>query len=290
MIGPAIRIVKGGAKSAQLRYLLPHLEKRLSTPLLERFSGAERFDIAAAIAEIQFLEAVKACPDAEAVAAKKFISNLKEEFQMAKEELKDREATMADIAALSIALKELAVSLDKHVHEAWRVAGDHQTEAEKRNTEYLDRLQAWTQDQIQTASSRMEKQLTDHEEKFQSIVGAFKDFGEKMLNEVVSESRRKEQGMVAALAGLQESSASELTKLKEQHRNEISLAQAERQRLVGESEQVTVIVQAANRQMEAVGSEFSKTISTLRTLCFLAVGAGAVSTVVLIVGVLRMLG
>jgi hypothetical protein len=114
IIGALFKAGRGIHRSAQLPDLIEAAERRASTPILDTISGVERFDVAVAIQDALLVRQAKTGPVSQAE-RKHYIRKLRKEYQMAKSDLESQPANRAEVAALAIGLKELALNLDEQV-------------------------------------------------------------------------------------------------------------------------------------------------------------------------------
>jgi hypothetical protein len=120
-IGAAIRFVRkmyqGGAKVEQVDAAIAKLEKECAAPVLSPFRGRERFDAAVRLHDATLLRRVQQKPDATTrlTLIDAYVESTVKEYEMAKADLTSTPATRADVVALGLALKQIALSLDEEI-------------------------------------------------------------------------------------------------------------------------------------------------------------------------------
>ena len=112
LFGPIFKALRGTRRAVKLPELIAAAEKEYETPLLETVTGSERFDLVVGLLDANLYQKIvqEGLPSREF--RKKYVRMLKEEFRMAKEELQAEPANRAEVVALAIGLKEMAVNID----------------------------------------------------------------------------------------------------------------------------------------------------------------------------------
>jgi hypothetical protein len=116
-LGALLKAGKGIHRHTQLPNLISKAQHENLTPILNHYHGVERFKIASKLFESQLIFQINQSPNNKKYYKQQYILILKEEFNMSKHELSKQPATMADIAAITIALKEVAISLDDTINQ-----------------------------------------------------------------------------------------------------------------------------------------------------------------------------
>ncbi|MEZ4825088.1 MAG: hypothetical protein R3C61_02165 [Bacteroidia bacterium] len=118
-LGFLIRAGKGVNRGIELRQLIDEIEVLIETPILDAYSGVARFEAANLIQDAKISDFLETNPDKDRyrVFVERYIQELIKEFEMAASELEKQYANKAQIAALGIAIKEIALTLDDEIEE-----------------------------------------------------------------------------------------------------------------------------------------------------------------------------
>jgi hypothetical protein len=124
-VGAGIRMYRGFKKKHQLEERIELLEDLCSTPAISHYSGLQRFDVAAALADAKLglLLSKEAPVDQRKAESQAILQFLKGEFEVVAEAASQNPATKAEVFALGLAVREVALSLDDAV-AAFRETSD----------------------------------------------------------------------------------------------------------------------------------------------------------------------
>lgn len=114
-LGAAFRAVAGITNTLVLRRKIGRAETRLAVPIVDKYSGAQRYEIAERLAEVRLIHDLENNPASLSDAKKLWKETVTEELKMAEKELEQQYASRAEVVALGIAVRELALNLDEQV-------------------------------------------------------------------------------------------------------------------------------------------------------------------------------
>lgn len=114
-LGAALRVVAGLTTTFALRKQIGRIENTLAVPIVDKYSGVQRYEIAARLAEIRLIHELETDPASCSDAKRFWKETVTEELKMAETELQQQHATRAEVVALGIAVRELALNLDEQV-------------------------------------------------------------------------------------------------------------------------------------------------------------------------------
>jgi iron-sulfur cluster repair protein YtfE (RIC family) len=177
MVGWLIKIgtklFQGHVQTKNLSALIAKAEEEYQRPLLASFSGLERFDAAVRLLDATLIRrlAGRPAPAARGEAVDLYLHRNYEEYQMSQEDLRTIHATRAEVVALGIALKEIALTLDREI-EAFRSAGVDEACEQRRALEthvkqsraQLDRAAAQVNEQLNATARHLEDELASRVE------------------------------------------------------------------------------------------------------------------------------
>jgi len=112
IFGPLLRIGKGAHRTHKLPQLIQDAENKIRTPILSKFSGAERFEAASKLIDADIFRTETGVDRRKLLDA---LDKLEREFRMAQNELSRQTATKADVVSLGIVVREMAVGYDLEV-------------------------------------------------------------------------------------------------------------------------------------------------------------------------------
>lgn len=119
-LGAAVRVGKGLQERKHIESRIEELEKLFSTPATTHYKGMQRFEVATALCDAKLGLAIDGAGNqSRAETVEEYLSALKREYDMVLEEASSASATKAEIYALGLALKEVALSFDE-VSEEFR--------------------------------------------------------------------------------------------------------------------------------------------------------------------------
>jgi hypothetical protein len=128
IIGPAVkaarRIHSGRRQVRVLDQAINRAQSESSRAVLDGFCGAQRFDAAQVFLDGTLAKRLDEAPDERDRWFDLYLNKLFQEYQMAAEELKRITASRGEIVALGIAVKEIALTLDRNL-ESFRRDADH---------------------------------------------------------------------------------------------------------------------------------------------------------------------
>jgi len=133
-VGALIKAAKGGVQAYRLPELISEAERELATPLLNHYTDAQRFEIASRLLEAALFHQLTTTPDQADHIKANYLSRLRQEFNMARSTLSQQPAMRDEVASLGIALREVALTLDKNIEgfEAQGAKAIEQVRADQR--------------------------------------------------------------------------------------------------------------------------------------------------------------
>lgn len=134
MIGPVLKIARGVGETARLSHQIDELAAHLAKSPPDRYSGSNRFTMSVtleAAKELAWLrsdEGQNAPSDEVLIRARESNARLREVYDVEKEALKQEPANKAELVALGLAVKELALEVESIKRsEHWRVLSSYIT-------------------------------------------------------------------------------------------------------------------------------------------------------------------
>lgn len=114
-LGAAVRVGKGFRQRKQFESRIQELEILWTTPAASHYEGVKRFEVATVLcdAELGRIFESDVEPDIRAKAAREYLNVLEMEYVMVLEQASSTPASKAEVYALGLALKEVALSFDE---------------------------------------------------------------------------------------------------------------------------------------------------------------------------------
>ncbi|MBV9175093.1 MAG: hypothetical protein JOZ81_33990 [Chloroflexi bacterium] len=124
-LGAAIRLGRGVHKKHQLEERIKELEALCSTPAISHYTGLKRFEVASALSDAELGEVLDAGATTALLRAEaeRHMQVMEKELMAVMDEAASVAATRAEVFALGMALKEVALSFDDSV-TAFQVQSD----------------------------------------------------------------------------------------------------------------------------------------------------------------------
>lgn len=200
-VKPVIARQKAQKIIERLDQAIREAERQERRSLLDGLAGVERFNAAAAHLEATLLVRAETLRDAAGRAAllSRYLQRLQEEYEMARNDLKQVPASRAEVVALGLALKEVALSLDTELAQ-FRGTAD-QTVREVRSGVAGARDEALQQVERAAAEldGRLVKVQTQQEQRLQAVRATL-ETGLEAQRGALDQTREALHGSVQALS------------------------------------------------------------------------------------------
>jgi len=201
---------KGQQQIEQLDRAIEETEKVCSKPLLDGFSGTDRFDAAQRWLDATLTQRTNG-PDVgqRDEITENYLEKMHQEFEMARDELQGTTATRAEVVALGLATRELSLSFDSSLETLTRQAQEVlRTNVDRAEVRLQEQLTAWLDSQSQAIARRQQEAEQALQTKLEALVD---DTARKI-------SQRMDQTAADSRAALER----ELTRSQEDLRSEIA--------------------------------------------------------------------
>jgi hypothetical protein len=123
-LGVLFRIIRGVKRTVELPEAIDRLEAFVERHPARQYTGTERFHIVLTLENAKLHQRLQA----DGLTARRrlqlqqeYLNRIEEEFEMAEKDLEQEQATRAEVTALGLALKELALTLQGEMNRARRL-------------------------------------------------------------------------------------------------------------------------------------------------------------------------
>lgn len=160
-LGAGFKFARGLKRTWLLPERIAKAEEKLRVPLLDKYQGAKRFELAQSLLDAKLyagLDKAGHSAKRQRVEFERYISSLYKEYQMAKSDLSKISATRAEVVALGIAMKQMAFSYDD---ELTNFTNEKQEALEKVQQGFLTQTKEYCQ-RLAQLEDEYERELAEH--------------------------------------------------------------------------------------------------------------------------------
>jgi hypothetical protein len=189
-IGAAVKIVRGVKRTNELPQLIQKNEQEINKHILQNYQGVRRYEIAERLLDAILIQQIIQQPYHSEHFKKNYILNLKKEFTMAQYELSKQNATREDIAKITIALREVALSLDESI-KLFNIKSQQEliSNNEIFNQEIKNQTDIFNQN-LKQSENNINKNLKSLDEAYLKLNKSIESFNIKSQQELISNNEK----------------------------------------------------------------------------------------------------
>lgn len=214
-VGSAMRLGRGILERNRIESRIEELDELFSTPATIHYKGMQRFEVATALCDAKLGLVMDGPGDqSRTEAIEEYLSALKREYDMVLEQTSSASATKAEVYALGLALKEVALSFDEVSDEFARTSAEaiDRLDSTSRSTlaELGRKADAWLAEQEREQRDHLREFDTLLTERIDEFTMGMAELRTKMTDAVANHHQRCE----AAAAKVRADTAASMRTLK----------------------------------------------------------------------------